>query len=531
MQINDNLKQNANNPKKMWEILNEITGGKKGECKIEKIKVDNVTISDGKLMAEEFNNFFAKVGTNISNSISPTTTDPISLLPQYTVNQNLSFGQMQQADFISIINSMKPKSSSDMDGVSTKMLKLLKFELSVPLTHLFNLSLRTGKFPNKLKTSRTVPIFKTGDKSLCDNYRPISLLSSISKILEKFVANKLTCHLESNNLLYEHQYGFLRDRGTVHNLLQLTNFVTKELNQKKHVVGVFLDLRKAFDVVPHSTLLKKLEKMGITDTELAWFASYLKNRKQTVDLNGCISSELIIDISVIQGSILGPILFLCFINDLYNCTNLFTLLFADDTAGLKSGSDLNELIREVNCEIKKIAKWFRANKMAVNVGKTKYIIFKNKGTKINDDVNDKIIFDDNDDDLPFDPSKITPLVRVYGNSPDVGNRTYKLLGLYLDEHLSFDHHCDTICSKLAKSNFLLSRVKNYIPKDSMRTLYFAMIHSHLTYCIPIYSCTSNKNLTKIEKAQKKRFEPFLKLNIMPIPKTYLMPLKSCLLKR
>jgi hypothetical protein len=151
--------------------------------------------------------------------------------------------------------------------------------------------------------------------------------------------------------------------------------------QKKHVVGVFLDLRKAFDDVPHSTLLKKLEKMGIIDTELAWFASYLKNRKQTVDLNGCISSELIIDISVIQGSILGPILFLCFINDLYNCTNLFTLLFADDTAGLKSGSDLNELIREVNFEIKKIAKWFRANKMAVNVGKTKYIIFKTKVQK------------------------------------------------------------------------------------------------------------------------------------------------------
>jgi Reverse transcriptase (RNA-dependent DNA polymerase) len=137
-------------------------------------------------------------------------------------------------------------------------------------------------------------------------------------------------------------------------------------------VGVFLDLRKAFDVVPHNILIGKLSKMGIGGRELGWFASYLENRKQIVDINGSLSAELNIDISVIQGSILGPILFLCFINDLYHCTNLFSLLFADDTAGLKSGANLQQLIDETNVELKKIAKWFRANKMAVNVGKTKY---------------------------------------------------------------------------------------------------------------------------------------------------------------
>jgi Reverse transcriptase (RNA-dependent DNA polymerase) len=296
----------------------------------------------------------------------------------------------------------------------------------------------------------------------------------------------------------------MRNRSTVHNLLQLTNFIAKELNEKKFVVGVFLDLRKAFDVVPHDILIKKLSKMGITGPELRWFASYLENRKQIVDISGCLSVELNIDISVIQGSILGPILFLCFINDLYNCTNLLSLLFADDTAGLKSGANLQQLITDTNAEIKKIARWFRANRMAVNVSKTKYIIFKNKGVKINeDDVNDKIVYDDNDDDLPFDQAKLTPLVRVYSNSPDISNRTYKLLGLYLDEHLSFDYHCDLISSKLAKSNFIMNRVKNFLPRDAMRTVYFSMIHSHLTYCLPIYSCTTAKNITKIEKAQKK----------------------------
>jgi Reverse transcriptase (RNA-dependent DNA polymerase) len=198
-------------------------------------------------------------------------------------------------------------------------------------------------------------------------------------------------------------------------------------------VGVFLDLRKAFDVVPHNILISRLSKMGIGGMELRWFASYLENRKQMVDINGCLSAEVLIGISVIQGSILGPILFLCYINDLYYCTNLFSLLFADDTAGLKSGANLPQLITETNIELKKIAKWFRANRIAVNVSKTKCIIFKNKGVTINDDVNNLILYDDNDDDFPYDVGKVTPLVRVYNNSHDVSNKTYKLLGLYLDE--------------------------------------------------------------------------------------------------
>jgi Reverse transcriptase (RNA-dependent DNA polymerase) len=504
LHISNKLNENAKNPKKMWETLNEITGGKKGEAKVEKLVINgNTEVTDQKLMAEEFNKFFTSIGTKISESVSQTNIDPVSLMPDYNINENLSFGRMSHGDYVKIIDSMQPKMSSDISGISTKFLKLLKYELAVPLVHLFNLSLSSGTFPNKLKTSRTIPIFKSGDKGLCDNYRPISLLSTLSKVLEKYVANRLTNHLEQNNILYENQYGFLRNRSTVHNLLQLTNFIAKELNERKMVVGVFLDLRKAFDVVPHNLLINKLSKMGIRGAELRWFASYLKNRKQVVDICGCLSAELGIDISVIQGSILGPILFLCYINDLYYCTNLFSLLFADDTAGLKSGVNLQQLIAETNTELKKIAKWFRANKMAVNVSKTKYIIFKNKGVKINDDINDRIVYDDNEDDFPFDNSKLTPLLRVYNNNPDASNRTYKLLGLYLDEHLSFDYHCDTVCSKLAKSNFIMSRVKNYLPGSALRTIYFSMIHSHLTYCLPIYGCTTAKNIKKIEIAQKK----------------------------
>jgi hypothetical protein len=154
-------------------------------------------------------------------------------------------------------------------------------------------------------------------------------------------------------------------------------------------------------------------------------------------------------------------------------------------------------------ELKKLAKWFRANKMAVNVSKTKYIIFKPKGTNIylNDD--EGIFFDNNDDMNVYDPSKVTKLTRIYNDNPDVNDRTYKLLGVYLDEHLSFDAHCNHICNKISTSNYIINRSKNFIPTKTLRTLYFSLVHSHLLYCLPIYSCTSQKNLTKLFKAQKK----------------------------
>jgi hypothetical protein len=153
------------------------------------------------------------------------------------------------------------------------------------------------------------------------------------------------------------------------------------MNDNKYCVGVFFDLKKAFDVCSHEILLMKLSKMGITGTAYEWFKNYLSDRTQIVDINGNISKLRKIKISILQGSILGPILFLCFINDLYSVTSLLTLMFADDTFSLESGSDLNTVIASVNIEINKMAIWFRANKLAVNINKTKYIIFRMRGKK------------------------------------------------------------------------------------------------------------------------------------------------------
>jgi Reverse transcriptase (RNA-dependent DNA polymerase) len=221
------------------------------------------------------------------------------------------------------------------------------------------------------------------------------------------------------------------------------------------------------------------------------------------EVAGKLSSLKEIIISVLQGSISGPILFLCYINDIPDSTDLLALLFADDTAGLTSGPDLKTVLKKANTELKKIATWFRANRMAVNVSKTKFIIFKPKGMRV--ELNDEywIYFDNNDCGMPTDASKIFKLDRTYSENPNVNDRQYKLLGIHLDEHLSFDYHCTTICNKIAKSNYIISRVKNLLPLSSLKTLYYALVHPHLLYCMPIYAFTSQKNLNNLVKAQKK----------------------------
>ena len=362
------------------------------------------------------------------------------------------------------------------------------------------MSLSKGIFPDKLKTAKVVPIFKMGRKDLCDNYRPISLLSTLSKILEKIVSIQLTNHLEINKLIYKHQYGFQKNKSTEHSLLHLSNFINTALNENKYCIGVFLDLKKAFDVCSHKILLNKLKKLGIKNTALKWFESYLKNRNQVVEINGKNSDRNDINISVIQGSILGPTLFLCFINDLPYSTILFTLLFADDTACLASGDDLKQLVNLINTELNKLAIWFRANKMSVNISKTKYIIFHSKSKKIND-TNLTVVFDNNEPGTPRNPDLVTPLERVHNNHEDENMRTYKLLGVYLDEHLLMDTHCVKLGKKLTKSLYFLRRVQNILTKEALRSLYFAIFHAHLLYCPIVTSGTSaqtqkNENFAK-----------------------------------
>ena len=498
----DNLSKNKKNPKKTWEIYNEAINKKKPSEKIKEIVKNGKIITDNSEISEEFNEFFANIGQKIASSIPKIKKNPESYLSNKNDQPLFSFDDIGPVLICDILKSMDPKKSKDMDGISLDLLKSIDSAIAKPLAHVFNLSLKNGIFPDKLKVSRIVPIFKLGDKKLCDNYRPISLVSTIAKILEKIVATKLSNHLELNKLLHIHQFGFRKKLSTEHNLLHLTNYVSNALNEDDFCIGIFLDLKKAFDVVPHCILIKKLKKLGVKNKALDWFKSYLTNRSQCVDINGHISSPKNIDISVMQGSVLGPLLFLCFVNDLHTASKLFTLLFADDTCCLASGKNLIQLIQFCNEELQKIANWFSANKLAVNVGKCKFIFFHNKGKKLHFN-GEKIVFNLNEIGEDDNPSNIIPLDRIYNDAASAENQTYKYLGILLDENLSFRAHIDYICKKLSKSLFCLRRAKSLLNERALRTLYFATFHSHLLYCANILGCASKSEMKRITILQKK----------------------------
>ncbi len=245
--------------------------------------------------------------------------------------------------------------------------------------------------------------------------------------------------MDRNNLIYEHQYGFQRNKSTEHSIIHALNYIGQSLNDNKYCIGVFFDLKKAFDVCSHDVLLMKLDKMGVKGTALNWFRSYLSERSQVVGIKGNLSRSRKIKISILQGSILGPILFLCFINDLLHVTTLFTLMFADDTFSLQAGSNIKDLIHTVNNEKNKMAVWFRANKLAVNISKVKYIIFRMRGKHIPAELPD-IVYNENEHNVQADPLLITTLERYHDNHPNNDCRAYKLLGIFLDEYLSPDSH-------------------------------------------------------------------------------------------
>jgi hypothetical protein len=250
-----NLQTHTKNSKKTWDLLKEAIKSNNRPAKIDQLKSGDILITDQQRISNEFNKFFSEVGVHISNSINPTSLDPEDFVPPNPNPPTLELGLTSPATVFHTIQNFQAKLSCDLEGISMQLLKAISHTICTPLSHIFNLSIQTGIFPEKLKKSRTVPIFKSGDPELCDNYRPISLLSSLSKVLEKMVSIQLVNHIELNHLLYEHQYGFQKNKSTEHNLTHLSNYIYSALNEKKYCIGIFLDLKKSLRclLARHST--------------------------------------------------------------------------------------------------------------------------------------------------------------------------------------------------------------------------------------------------------------------------------------
>ena len=306
--------EHVNNIKKTWDGIKKIVNVKKTSKKVSQLTIGGKVIDDDKMLANNFNRFFVDVGPTTENSIPKVPNlSPFKFLKNR--NQiNFVIAHISNKEILAILNSLENKSAGPY-SIPLKMLMVIPDLIILPLAYIINMSFLTGEYPDLLKQVKVIPIHKGGSSQDINNYRPISLLSIFDKIIEKLIHKRLYSFLEDHTILYENQFGFRKNNSTVYALMQITERIKTTIDSGKFGCGIFVDLKKAFDTVNHEILLNKLEHYGIRDTKLNWFQTYLTDRKQFVSFNEQSSELLENNCGITQGSVLGPLLFLLYINE------------------------------------------------------------------------------------------------------------------------------------------------------------------------------------------------------------------------
>ena len=521
----DLIAENKDNMKKTWQILKEIINKNKKTSISSRFMVNNQIIINKQDIADGFNSFYVNVGPTLAKKIPKVNKSPSSFIKK-SYNHKMFVKEVTQEEVRKIITELK-NGSSGWDQISAKIFKSTVDAYLIPFTHICNLSIISGIFPDEMKLARVIPLYKTDDPLLFSNYRPVSVLPVMSKVLERLMYNRLLNYLNKYKILYDFQFGFRNKHSPNLALIYLIDKISTALEKGEYVLGLFLDFSKAFDTVDHAILFEKLEYYGVNDISLNWFKSYLNNRYQYVEYNGTKSSQMKITCGVPQGSILGPLLFLIYINDLADAsTKLFALMFADDSNMFISGTNINELINTMNEEMIKIVEWLRVNKLSLNLKKTHFIIFRrNRSKTTNENSNNN-----NNNNLP-NKEKINNL--VIDNVIIERKTKTKFLGVILDELLSFEHHTKHVKSKVARGVGILYKGRKSLDKTSLTQLYNSFICPYLNYCLTVWGNTFQANIEPLEKIQRRAVrvisglnrqddvsQTFLNLNILTFKQLY-----------
>jgi hypothetical protein len=488
-QANENYITKAQNKcRAAWTVINSEIG------RIPKTTNHKTT----SISADEFNDFFINVGQNLRNSVNDTAAKPIDILHSANiVNQNIGgfdWNSINMNDVSRIINKLSNSKTEDVYGFSNYIIKKLNSTLLYPLTYLINWMFRDGTYPQCLKLTVTIPVFKKGDRNEKSNYRPISLVPVLSKIVERVMKNQLEIYFEVNSLLSPSQFGFRKGLTTVKAVEKVITYVLNNFEAKQETTAVLLDLSKAFDVVPHKVLIKKLKYYCKEKNSLLLLESYLSNRQQFVKIGEQRSKLLKVTSGVPQGSVLGPFLFIVYVNDLQSFIPNECLLYADDTTLLTSNKDssLNEVVK--NYMIERSHLWFCSNELTINHDKTEEIIFSLSLSE---------------------------------------NKTVKLLGINLDTSLNWNSHSQNLCKRLSRVIFLLSKLKKCTGFNLVLSAYHAFFHSHLLYGVTLWGNSPGAKL--VFRWQKKAIRcmkginrtdscrPFFaELGILPLPCIYIL---------
>ncbi|PNF26486.1 hypothetical protein B7P43_G14318 [Cryptotermes secundus] len=413
---------------------------------------------------------------------------PANTIPR---NANMMFvAPITEEEVLNVTGKLKNKYSSGFDEIPASLIKHCIQFINKPLTFIFNLSLNTGTFPNLMKIAKVRPILKKGRIQDITNYRPISILPAFSKIFETLIHNRVISFLNKYNLISSAQNGFRANKSTYTAIQSFLEDILTTLDSKRFAMGVFLDLTKAFDVINHDRLLTKLDLYGLRGKIHEWMTSYLTNRFQYVEIYhqdhvSCYSKSFTSSLKEIkhgvpQGSVLGPLLFLLFINDLpHAIPQAKVVLFADDTNILFTDNSLSSLNIKIKKVIDQLESWFNVNQLFVNTDKTKVLFFHGKGST----------------------SRNRPVIRLF-NRELVYSSSVKFLGIDISENLSWLNHTQYICLKLSKALYLIKSLRNSVSLQVLRNVYFTKFESIFKYGIMFWG-GGGKEIDTVFKVQKK----------------------------
>ena len=475
-----------NDIRKTWMTINDILRrGKKNKSFPDFFKADGQNITDKLKIANQFNVYFTNIGPNLAGKI---TTPQNKSYKNYLKNkQNLNF-KLKNIDkkvVSEIIDNIQPKTSSGNDKMSMKLVKDIKDILLEPLTIIANQILTTGIFPDELKIAKVIPLFKANDNTLFSNYRPISLLPALSKIFEKIIYAQLFEYFQNNGLFYKSQYGFRSGHSTELAALEVIDRVVQSMDKGDIPINIYLDLSKAFDTLDHDILLDKLDHYGVKGTGHKLIKSYLQDRKQYVDIDGTKSDILPITTGVPQGSVLGPLLFIIYMNDIEGVSHLFNaILYADDTTLSSTLTAFNINPREylngeaINNELEKINLWLKLNKLSLNVEKSKFVIFHM-------------------------PQKIIPPLKISIDGIEIQRvENFNFLGIILNENINWSTHVSHVSNKISRTIGILNKLKNILPENIKLVLYNSLILPHINYGILSWGFKHERILKLQKKATR-----------------------------